>query len=197
MVRLITCCDKCLEISLSSSFVSIDFHGSHVHIWVLKNAWFSTQRLDSFPPRLTEQTKVRAMIIKFHSKSDLPGPISLTLGFFPFTVVDSPRWRRTALAYFFYLATSAAHKCTKPTLMHAHTFHLCVHCCRQSRRGASSSGSSGAVQIWAQWDWLMSPGKQKEGVWIERRRRGQVVLSNPAPGWSRVRHAMASSDTDN
>lgn len=79
-----------------------------------------------FPPRFTEQTKVRAMIIKFHSKSDLPAPISLTLGFLPSQWLTFPDEATQHLPTFFIRATSAAHRCTKWLLMYAHTPNNCV-----------------------------------------------------------------------
>lgn len=40
-------------------------------------------------------------------------------------------------------------------------------------------------------------GQTKRGSLNREKRRGQVVLSNPPPGWTEVKHCTASSDTDN
>lgn len=180
----------------------------HACVHLYADTWLIFYPVTRFlSPRLREQTDSCVMIKLCSWRQQKIWFASTNISpcvFFFFIPFHSSWLSKTKAESFFPLFVSQM--CTYATSTHIHTYTSLPHThtrtylpfvppFKTNGRGLSIS-SIGAVQIPAQWDWLMSPGKQKENCTepeYGERRRGQVALSNPPPGWPRVK----SSDTGN
>lgn len=189
----------------------------HACVHLYADTWLIFYPVTRFlSPRPREQTDGSA-VIKFLSswrqKSDLPAPISHPVCFFfAFFYRLHSGWvfLMEGGGFVSSYATNV-HVCSdsplSPSLTHVHTpmFHSSIHSLAKDKR-------QGAEQQQQQQQWCSADPsavglthvagqtkRETNRARIERgERRGElVVLSNPPPGWPRVKYCTASSDTGN
>lgn len=168
---------------------------------MLIHGWFSTRWLDLSLPT-PENKWMAAQLLNSalrHSENLIYQHQHLTpcvrVFLIAFPVADSPRSESVFRFYASNVPCMQWHKHThlENSLTHIHTpfFHLFL----SKRQTAGSWASAAVVQCRGTDSCRRANKKRNEQSQNRERRRGQVVLSNPPPGWPRVKYCTASSDT--